>query len=355
MFAVIMAGGGGTRLWPKSREHFPKQMHALAGAKPLVHESAERLERIVGPDGVYIITNAHQKAAIVNAMPSMADRVLVDPYRRDTAACIGLAAVYLSRIDPNGVIGIFAADHYIGMEDRFAEVIRVAEQLAAEGRVVTIGIPPTGPETGYGYIEADGLFGTVGGREVFKVVRFVEKPDRETAERYLAEGNYFWNSGMFVWSIPTIFRLFEKHLPDTYARLMRIRDALDSPGGEDVLLQEYEKMQRISVDYGIMEKLDDLLVVPGDFDWNDIGSWATVSEIAVKDERGNAVRAPHVGLDTDNCLIVGADQKVVATIGVEDLIIVDTDDALLICRKDRAQDVKKIVDILKELGHEGWL
>ena len=355
MFAVIMAGGGGTRLWPKSREHYPKQMHALAGAKPLVQEMAERLRRVVGDDRVYVITNAHHKAAMVDAMPEMAERVLVDPYRRDTAACIGLAAVYLSRIDPNAVIGVFAADHYIGLEERFAEVVRAAEDLAAEGHVVTIGIRPTGPETGYGYIEMDGLFRSVRDREVYKVNRFVEKPDRATAEQYLAAGNYLWNSGMFAWSVPTVFALFEKYLPDTYARLMKIRDALDKPGGEDVLLQEYEQMQRVSVDYGIMEKLDEILVIPGDFEWNDIGSWATVSEIALKDECGNVVKAPHIGLDTNNCLIVGAEGKVVATVGVEDLIIVDTDDALLICRKDRAQDVKKIVDLLKELGHEEYL
>ena len=355
MFAVIMAGGGGTRLWPKSREHYPKQMHALAGVKPLVQEMTERLQGIVGDDEVYIITNAHHKAAMVDVMPDMAQRVLVDPFRRDTAACIGLAAVYLSRVDPNAVMGIFAADHYIGLEDRFAEVVRTAEDLAAEGHVVTIGIRPTEPSNGYGYIEMDGLFRNVRGRDVFKVDRFVEKPDLATAEQYLAAGNYLWNSGMFVWSIPTIFALFEKHLPDTYARLMKIRDALDKPGGEDVLLQEYEQMQRISVDYGIMEKLDEILVIPGDFEWNDIGSWSTVSDIAERDEHGNVVKAPHVGLDTNNCLIVGAEGKVVATVGVEDLIIVDTDDALLICHKDRAQEVKKIVDILKELGHEEYL
>lgn len=355
MFAVIMAGGGGTRLWPKSREHHPKQMHALAGPKPLVQEMTERLHRIVGEERVYIITNAHQMPVILDAMPSMADKVLVDPYRRDTAACIGLAAVYLSRVDANAVMGVFAADHFIGMEEKFAEVVHCAEQLAADGHVVTIGIRPTGPETGYGYIEMGDLFGRVGSHDAYRVRRFVEKPNREKAEEYIAAGNYLWNSGMFVWSIPTLLRLFEQHLPDTYARLMRIRDAIGTTHEEEVLDLEYKQMQRISVDYGVMEKLDDILVIPGDFEWNDIGSWATVADIALKDERGNAIKAPHVGLDTNNCLIVGADHKVVATVGIEDLIIVDTDDALLICHKDRAQDVKKIVDMLKELQHEEFL
>ena len=355
MFAVIMAGGGGTRLWPKSRESFPKQMHALAGAKPLVQEMAERLHRIVGDDKVYIITNSHQAEVIGNAMPSTVEKILVDPYRRDTAACIGLAAVYLSRIDPEAVIGVFAADHYIGMEDMFAGVILAGEKLAAQGHVVTIGIKPTVPETGYGYIETAGEHSTMDGRTAYHVERFVEKPNLEKAKAYLAAGNYYWNSGMFIWSIPTIFRLFEEYLPSTYARLMRIKDALGTPQEAEVVDYEYERMERISVDFGIMEKLNDILVIPGDFEWNDIGSWATVSDISVKDLDGNAVKGSHIGIDTKNCLIIGAEGKVVATIGVEDLIVVDTDDALLICHKDRAQEVKKIVDKLKEVNLEDYL
>ena len=355
MFAVVMAGGGGTRLWPKSRENYPKQMHALAGAKPLVQEMAERLHRIIGDDHVYIITNSHHAEVIGGVMPSIAEKILVDPYRRDTAACIGLAAVYLSRIDAEAVIGVFAADHFIGLEERFAEVILAGEKLAAEGHVVTIGIKPTGPETGYGYIETAEEFSKVDGRQVYRVRRFVEKPNLEKAKEYLAAGNYYWNSGMFVWSIPTIFRLFEQHLPDTYARLMRIKDALGTSREAEVVDTEYQHMERISVDFGIMEKLDDILVIPGDFEWNDIGSWATVQDIAVKDLDGNAVNASHIGIDTNNCLIIGVEGKVVATIGVEDLIVVDTDDALLICHKDRAQEVKKIADKLKEVNLEDYL
>lgn len=355
MFAVIMAGGGGTRLWPKSREHFPKQMHALAGEKPLVQEMAERLHRIVGEDKVYIITNSHHAEVIGRVMPSIVEKILVDPYRRDTAACIGLAAVYLSRLDPQAVIGVFAADHFIGQEEKFAQVIRAGEKLAAQGHVVTIGIKPTGPETGYGYIETSDEFAGVDGRQVYRVRRFVEKPNSQKAKEYLVAGNYYWNSGMFIWSIPTIFRLFEQHLPATYAGLMKIRDSLGTPQEAEVVDSEYQRMERISVDFGIMEKLDDILVIPGDFEWNDIGSWATVSDISIKDLDGNAVKASHIGIDTNNCLIIGAEGKVVATIGVQDLIVVDTDDALLICHKNRAQEVKKIVDKLKEVDLESYL
>jgi len=355
MFGVIMAGGGGTRLWPKSREHSPKQMHALAGAKPLVQEMTERLQRIVGDDRVYVITNSHHARAIEGMMPSIAERILVDPYRRDTAACIGLAAVYLSRLEEDAVMGVFSSDHFIGADERFDRVIRIAEKVAMAGHVVTIGIKPTGPETGFGYIEMGNLWQAVDGREVYRVRRFVEKPDRRRAKQYWAAGNYLWNSGMFMWSIPTVLSLFEKHLPDTYARLMRIRDAIGTAAEQEIVDHEYKGMARISVDYGIMEKLDEILVVPGDFDWCDIGSWATVCEIAPKDDAGNAVRAKHVGLDTKNCLILGTDDRVIATIGIEDLIVVDTDDALLICRKDRAQDVKKIVDKLKERDLDDYL
>ncbi len=355
MFGVIMAGGGGTRLWPKSREHHPKQIHALIGAKPLVQEMTERLHRMLGNERVYIITNPHHALAIGNLMPSMAGKILVDPYRRDTAACIGLAAVCLSKLDPDAVMGVFAADHFIDAEERFGQIVLAAKELAAAGHVVTIGIRPTAPETGYGYIEMGELFGIADGREVYTVRRFVEKPDVETAEQYVSAGNYLWNSGMFVWSIPTILSLFETHLPDTYARLMRIREALGTPREEQVINDEYKDMQKTSVDYGIMEKLDRILVIPGDFDWNDIGSWATVCDIISKDSNGNAIRGKHMGLDTKNCLIVGADRKLIATIGIEDLIVVDTEDALLVCRIDQAQKVKRIVDELKEAGLDDYL
>ncbi len=351
-----MAGGGGTRLWPASRESFPKQMHALTGEKPLVEEAVERLGEIVGDDNVYIITNTHQAELIRHLIPGCCERVLIDPFRRDTAPCIGLAAIYLSRVDPNAVMGTFAADHYIGNYDEFRRIVQAGEKLAAEGHVVTIGIKPTEPATGYGYIECDGVFRNVDGRDVYYAKRFAEKPDLETATEYVESGRYLWNSGMFLWSIPTILTLFEKHLPEIYERLMRIRDAIGTDQEQEVLLREYDLMQRISVDYGIMEKLQDILVIPGDFGWNDVGSWKTVHDLAVCDDSGNSVKgSTHLGIDTTNSLIMGQEGKIIATVGVEDLIIVDTEGALLICRKDRAQDVKKIVDSLKELKLEDYL
>jgi len=354
MFAVIMAGGGGTRLWPKSRENDPKQMHALVGEKPLVQETADRLVRIVGSDNVFIVTNSHHAEAIQAMMPCRPGMLLIDPFRRDTAPCIGLAAVYLSRIDADAVMGIFAADHFIGDEAAFGRIVRAGAELAAEGHVVTIGIKPTGPETGYGYIEFCEPFGAVQDVDVYHAKRFVEKPNLVKAKQYCASGRYLWNSGMFIWSIPTVLRLFERHLPDVHERLMRIRDAIGTDVEQEVLLREYEQMQRVSVDYAIMEKLDDILVISGDFDWNDIGSWATVHDIAPSDEVGNSIRGLHLGIDTSNSLVLGQNGKVIATIGVDDLVIVDTERALLVCRKDRAQDVKKIVDALKERGMEDF-
>ncbi len=355
MFAVIMAGGGGTRLWPKSRESYPKQMHALGSDKPLVQGMVERLQGIVGEEKVFIITNAHHALGMSEIMPFMGGNILIDPYRRDTAAAIGLSAVYLSRKDPDAVMGVFPADHFIGSAKKFGQVIHAAEKFAREGHVVTIGIKPSCPETGYGYIEFGDLQETIEDERVYKVRRFVEKPNRETAAEYLSAGNYLWNSGMFVWSIPTVLRLFEQYLPDTYARLMRISDAIGTQYEEEVTDREYQEMERISVDYGIMEKLSDILVIPGDFGWTDIGSWKAVAEISAKDEHGNVIKSPHVSIDTKNCLVMGAEDKFVATIGVEDLIVIDTDDALLVCHRERSQDVKRIVDAIKERNLEKLL
>jgi mannose-1-phosphate guanylyltransferase len=355
MFAVIMAGGGGTRLWPKSRDHHPKQMHALVSPQPLVQESTEALQEIVGPKNVFVITNSHHAKMIMDLMPEVANRIFIDPYRRDTAPAIGLAAIYLSAIDQNAVFGVFPADHYIRDRKKFAEVVHAAGKLAEAGHVATIGIKPSGPETGYGYIETEGLAEKVDKLKAYKVRRFVEKPDRSTAEKYCDAGNYFWNSGMFVWSVPTILGLFAKHLPDTMERLNRIKSAIGTADEERVLHEEYKGMERISIDYGIMEKLEDILVIPGDFGWNDIGSWATVAELSPKDAQGNAIQATHVSVDTKNCLVLGSEGKIVATVGIEDLIVIDTPDALLICRKDRAQDVKKIVDKLRAANLDKFL
>ena len=355
MFAVIMAGGGGTRLWPKSREKHPKQMHALGGDKPLVQAMADRLGSIAGKDRTFIISGPDHAQMIKELMPWMIDRILVDPYRRDTAPCIGLAAVYLSRLDPNAVMAVFPADHFIGLEEKFAAVVRTAVSLAEQGHVVTIGIKPTCPETGYGYIESGDLYTVVNNYQVYRVRRFVEKPDLETAEKYLAAGNFYWNSGMFAWSIPTILSLFQKYLPETYERLMRIREAIGTPQEVEVLDREYKAIEPISVDYGIMEKLSDILVIPGDFQWSDIGCWSTVFDISPKDENGNAVNGIHVGIDTKSCLILGTNNRLVATVGIEDLVIIDSEDALLVCRKSRAQEVKKIVDKIKDAGLVDYL
>lgn len=355
MFAVIMAGGGGTRLWPKSREQKPKQMHALVGDKPLVQETTDHLQQILGFDNVYIVSNENHARSILENMPYMRDKFIIDPYRRDTAACIGLAAVYLSKIDPDAVMGVFPADPFIGSEKEFGMAIHAAEKLAAQGHVVTIGIKPTGPETGYGYIETDGFFDTVDDQSVMRVQCFVEKPTFEKAKEYLAAGNFLWNSGMFVWSIKTVLSLYEKHLPDIYERLMRIEQSIGTPHEKEIVDSEYKDMEKISVDYGIMEKLNDILVITGQFDWNDIGNWAAVRNIRDKDENGNVIEGRHITVDTKNCLILGAEDKIVATIGIEDLIVVDTEEALLICHKDRVQDVKQIVDSLREHNMEQYL
>lgn len=355
MFGVVMAGGGGTRLWPKSREEHPKQMHPLVGKHPLVKQTAERLHRILGENNVFIITNSHHAEKIKDIMPSMSDKIMVDPFRRDTAPCIGLAAVYLQKIDPEGVMGVFPADPHIADEEKFGGIVIAAEKMAKEGRVVTIGITPTGPETGFGYIEMNDKYDELRGQEIYRVARFVEKPNQEKADEYFKSGRFLWNSGIFIWSIKTILSLFKQHLPDTYEKLMRISDAIGTPAENETVMREYEAMECISVDYGIMEKLTDVLVIPGSFGWKDIGSWATVYDIASKDINGNAVEGQHISVDTERCLVLGTAGKIVATIGIQDMIIVDTPDALLVCSADRSQDVKKIVEKLKDSDLKDYL
>ncbi|MDI6829421.1 MAG: sugar phosphate nucleotidyltransferase, partial [Armatimonadota bacterium] len=323
--------------------------------KPLVQAMTERLSAILGENKVYIITNAHHADLICEATSRKPDTIFIDPYRRDTAPCIGLAAAYVSLIDPEAILGVFSSDHYISGDEEFAQTILAAKKLAEMGKVVTIGIPPTGPETGYGYIQVEPEYSIVEGCEVYKAKRFVEKPDLPTAKKYVESGEYFWNSGMFVWSIPKITELFAQHLPDIHERLMRIKGAVGSESETEVLHREYEAMRRISVDYGIMEKLDDIVVVRAKFGWSDIGSWTAVSDIMPKDEHGNAVNGDHIAIDTTNSLVFGSKGRIIATIGIDNLIIVDTDDALLVCPKDRAQDVKKVVELLKERGLENYL
>jgi len=271
-----------------------------------------------------------------------------------TAPCIGLSALYLRRLDPGAVMAVLTADHYIEKADELRRVLGTAAQVVEEGRLVTLGIKPNRPAMGYGYIERAEKLGHVNGHDVYRVEKFTEKPDLTTAQAFVESGRYYWNSGMFIWKVSTILREFEKLMPRFYTQLMDIDAALGTTEERAVLERVWPQVENETIDYGIMEHADDVAVIPVDIDWSDVGDWTALSELLSADEEGNVVVGQHVGLDTTDCLIHGS-RRLVTTIGLEGMIVVDTEDALLVCPKERAQEVRDLVKKLRESGREEYL
>jgi mannose-1-phosphate guanylyltransferase len=352
--AVIMAGGGGTRFWPLSRVGMPKQVLNITGGDTMINLTIARCEGLVGERDTYIVTNAKQKDIVSKVLKEGVpkENILLEPLARNTAPCILLAALKLQSIYGDGVMAVFSSDHYISDEAGFKRVFRAAIEAAVErDQLVTIGIQPSFASTGYGYIEYDMNSGQ---GSVYEVSRFVEKPDRERAEAYLRSGNYLWNSGMFVWKVSTIISQFERFLPRIYKQMQRYAAAMGTEAEAAALKEAYEEIQPISIDYGILERSNEVLVLPGDFGWNDVGSWDALASVFPPDPNGNVVKADYLGLDTKGCVIYGQDEFV-ATIGLRDMIVVHTSDALLVCPKDRAHDVKEIVAALRKKGRDELL
>jgi len=348
MYIVIMAGGVGTRFWPKSRAQRPKQLLNIVGDKTMIQASVARLGSMVTSDNLYIVATQWQKEGILQNLPILKeDNLILEPKGKNTAPCIGLASLYLRRINPRDVMLILPADHLIQEEEQFRKTILEAAQIAQKGNLlVTIGIKPTYPATGYGYIQFNSALEADQGIQAFSVKTFAEKPDLKTAERFLESGDFLWNSGIFLWKVETILQAIEKYMPELYESLLEIDSAIGTPQELEVIQRVYCQIKGISIDYGIMEQAQNVSVLPGDFGWNDVGSWEEVYKISPKDKKGNVIRGNHILKDVSNCLIDSPD-KLVAAIGIENLVIVDTGDALLVCRKDRAQQVKDIVEIMK--------
>jgi mannose-1-phosphate guanylyltransferase len=352
VYPVIMAGGVGTRFWPRSREKTPKQLLEIAAKGTLIQNTVKRLVRFTDVYNIFVVTNRIQKPTATKQLEAVGvdeDKILIEPIGRNTAACIGLAALHIRRLDPNGVMVVLPADHLITDLVEYERVIKLGIEVAKEsGSLLTIGITPTHPETGYGYIQYDdeGKHSPYFLRGVFKVKTFAEKPTLQIAEKFLASGDFLWNSGQFIWRVDAILRNLEKFLPELYAELLKVEKAIGTSHYQQTLEQVYGLIRGISIDYGVMEKAEDVFTIPGNFGWSDIGSWDEVYRISGKDEHGNSITGKVIHFDTRNSFIHSND-KLVATIGVDDLIIVDTGDALLICKKGRSQDVKDIVDYLK--------
>lgn len=350
-YAVIMAGGKGTRLWPSAREATPKQLQRLIFEQPLIAETVERLGHVYEPEHMMVVTARQYADAIREALPQLPpENIISEPVGRNTAAAIALAAFQIAQQDRDAVFGVFPADHVILKPKALYSALDFAHELALKHRVIDIGVPPSHPETGYGYIEVGDEVALQDGLAASAVKRFVEKPDLPKAQEYLKAGNYIWNSGMFVWRAGEYLDALQTHLPETYTRL---RDAVGSNNWEE-LSEAYAQIEDISVDYAIMEKVSDVVAVSVDFGWRDIGDWAALYDMMEHDEHGNAYDGEHVALDTQDCLLLSP-RKLVASVGIQDLIVVDTDDVLLVMPRSRAQDVKKILDLLKQSGRERYL
>lgn len=353
VFPVIMAGGIGTRFWPRSREKSPKQLLEIIGKGTLIQNTVKRLDRVAKVDNIFVVTNKMQKVLAskqLNAVSVGQEKILVEPVGRNTAACIGLAAIHIRNLDPKGVMVVLPSDHLIQDVAEYERVIKLAIEIAEEsGSLITIGIQPTHPETGYGYIQMfneEGKHNPFFSRGVCKVKTFAEKPTLQVAEKFLASGDFLWNSGQFVWRVDAILKKLELLLPDLYSELMKIEKTIGTSQYQSTLDKVYGLIRGISIDYGVMEKADDVYIIPGNFGWSDIGSWDEVYKMSGKDEHGNSITGKAILKDTANSYIF-AQEKVIAAIGVDDLIVVDTGDALLICRRGRSQEVKDISDYLK--------
>ncbi len=345
VFAVIMAGGVGSRFWPRSKEKTPKQLLKIFGENTMIQDTVTRLKGIVRNENIFIVTNKIQRDEILNQLNDIpAENIIEEPFGRNTAACIGLASVIISHKVKDGVTIVLPADHIINDKELFDKTIMKAVDFAYQSKgLVTIGIKPTRPETGYGYIQINE---TEISENISKVLTFAEKPNYATALRFLESGDFFWNSGMFIWRVDIILEEIKSFLPDLYEGLDKISNEINSPKFSETLTNVYGMLRSVSIDYGIMEKSNKVFLTKGEFSWSDVGSWEEVYQLSQKTNDGNAING-NVFLDGTSDSFIYSPEKFTAAIGVEDLIIINTKDALLICRRDHSQDVKKVVDYLK--------
>lgn len=355
VYGYIMAGGAGTRLWPRSRQHTPKQFLDLTSSETMLQDSYARLLPLIPPERILVGVGTGHVAAVQEQLPGLpVENIVAEPAGRGTAPAIGLGALHISHHDPDAVMVVVTADHHIADASRFRHVLQAAVRMAEAGYLVTLGITPTFASTGYGYIRRGELLDSVDGFDVYRAIRFTEKPDATMAQAFLDSGLYSWNSGMFIWQVKAIHAEIARQMPDLGAQLGQIASALATPEQQTVLERTWADVQPQTIDYGIMEHAKDVAVIPVHIGWSDIGSWQTLMELLPTDECGNVVSGEHVAIDTHHSLIYSP-KKLVASIGIEGLIVVETDDALLICTQERCQDVRKIVDVLRKQGREDLL
>lgn len=349
MYAVIMAGGSGTRLWPISRETNPKQLHALVSDKPMIQETVERLTPIIDPSDMWVVTNESYVYRMRQNIPDMAeDHVVGEPFALGTTLAIGLAMLKVAQVDPKGTVVVAWSDSYISNQDAFIEALKLAEEAAQQAEGVIIGVNPTFPATGYGYIKMGSPIRNIKGGDVFWIEDFIEKPDLERAKQFAKGWEYLWNPGIAVWRVDKLLGLFKKLRPKEYEALKRIEAHLGTKEEKSAIERELRDIPKLAIDYTIHEKADHLAVVPADLGWSDIGTWDSLKEVLPPNDGTNVTRGSEViTVDTEESLVFG-DERLIATLGVKDLVIVDTGDALLVAHRSKAQQVKDLVEQLRK-------
>jgi mannose-1-phosphate guanylyltransferase len=353
-----MAGGIGSRLWPRSRNQTPKQFLDLITDNTMLQETVRRVEPLVSLERLLVVVGCDHAQTVLDQVPGLpAENVIVEPARRNTAPCIGLAAVVIRGRDPDAAMAVMPSDHLVLDVDGFRRAALAAAEVAARGHLVTLGITPAGPHTGYGYIQRGAALPSAGGLDVYQVRRFAEKPDEDTARCFVESGDYYWNAGIFFWRVDRILEEIARRLPVLAAELQAVGAAWGTPRQAEVLDAAWERVDPISIDFGVMEKADRVAVLPVDIGWDDVGSWATLAQLLTARDDDNLVHGAgrHLFVDTSGTYVHTVAGRLVAAVGLQDIIIVDTPDALLVCHKSQAQAVKKIVEQLEADGLDEYL
>jgi mannose-1-phosphate guanylyltransferase len=358
MHAVIMAGGRGTRFWPRSRGKKPKHLLDIISERTILQETVDRIKPLIPCENILVVTGKKHARDLIKQLPEIPVRnIIIEPEGKNTAACIGLAAVHIQKRTPDDVMVVLPSDHAIADSLKYLSVIAAAADAASnEEGLVTIGIKPSSIQTGFGYIEQGDFSREINGGKVFRVKSIREKPDFSTAKDFVEKGTFYWNSGMFIWKTSAILHQIKRQLPELYKGLEKIRESLGLPEEIKTVPRIYKKLASISIDYGVMEKAENVFMLEGDFGWSDVGSWDSLWELSPKDMKGNAALngSRTISEDSEGSLIYNP-RRLTALVGVKDLIIVETKDALLICKKGRSQDVKAIVEKLEERKLKGYL
>jgi mannose-1-phosphate guanylyltransferase len=361
MYFVLMAGGIGSRFWPRSRSSQPKQLLQILGTRSMMQMTYDRIRNLAEPEKILIVTNQDLKEAIAEQIPDIPrENIIGEPFGRNTAPCVGLACAFMKNREPadsNEVMVVLPADHLIQDEQKYLDVLKTAVNYAAHNDyLLTIGIVPAYPETGYGYIQRNEAVLSSNQKTIYKVKTFAEKPNRDTAERFLKSGDFFWNSGMFVWNYNTIMKEFEEYIPELAEGIHQIAEDVGTDNQDEAVLDLYSKIKSISLDYGILEVSKRVGVIEGDFRWNDVGSWEAVYNISEKDDQANVVNTDKkIMLNAGDNYLYSSENKIIVAMDVEGLVLVETDDAILICKKEKSQNVKNVVDLLRQKNWDTYL